>query len=1066
MLSQFCIRRPIFATVLSLIIVLAGLVALQVLPLSQYPNISPPTVRVSATYDGADAETIARTVAAPIEDQLSGIEGLLYYTTSIRSNGDMSIACVFDVGVDPNDAMLEINNRVRTAERRLPATVRDQGVSVRKRSDEELLMMALFSPDQSMGVTDMADYANLNIVDELKRLPGIGDVNVFGNVQSAMRIWLDPLRMGELGVTTQDVEAAVEAQNAQRSAGRVGTSPTLPEQQLYYTITTPGQLLTPEQFGNIIVKNDGPNGLVRVRDIATTEVGKRSYEFRVDLNGQPGVNIGVYLQTGANAMAAAEAVKSRITELAKHFPEGKLDYIVTNDTTIFVEASLNEVYHTLAEALGLVLVVVFLFLQSWRATIIPMLAVPVSLIGTMAGLWLFGFSLNTLTLFAMTLSIGIVVDDAIVVLENVERIMRTENLPPFEAAQKAMKEVAGALVAIVLVLSAVFVPVAFLGGIAGELYRQFAVTVAVSVAISGFVALTLTPALCAILLKKETQGERSRFFRAFNAGLAHFTMLFLQVVRAALKHRIISALLLVAVTIGGWQMLDHTPTAFIPKEDQGIVRVSVALPEGAAFPRTEAVSEEILAKAQEMPAVRNVLTMMGFDTFSSNIRANNATFIIQLKHWDDRTDSADDIQQQVQAYMNQHSEARGVASTPAPIPGLGSANGFSGFITSHGNDNPLVLQEVTDAFMERLRERPELTGLRSFLVADTPQLELVVDEDRAYALGVPVDQVYETISTLMGSTYINDFTRNGKTYRVVMQADAKYRATPEDLGRAYVRSETSGEMIPISTLITYSRKSGAESLSRMNGYLGSQIMGAAVQGVASGEAIRIVEELAAEYLPEGYQVEWTGQTYHEKRIGASSATAFGFGLLVMFLILAALYERWSLPIAVVLAVPYAFLGAMVAVWLRGSNNDIYFQIGLLVLIGLTAKNAILIVEFAALKMEEGMGPFDAAIAAAGLRFRPILMTSLAFVLGVVPLLLASGAGAAARHSMGTGVFGGMIAATFISTIFVPVFFTWFARRKKTAAELAKPQPETETPKLPPQSTAGEVSVEGKDKRDV
>lgn len=1035
MLSQFCIRRPIFATVLSLIIVLAGFVALRVLPLSQYPNISPPTVRVSATYDGADAETIARTVAAPIEDQLSGIEGLLYYTTSIRSNGDMSIACVFDVGVDPNDAMLEINNRVRTAERRLPATVRDQGVSVRKRSDEELLMMALFSPDGSMNVTDMADYANLNIVDELKRLPGIGDVNVFGNVQSAMRIWLDPLRMGELGVTTQDVDDAVEAQNAQRSAGRVGTSPTLPDQQLYYTITTPGQLLTPEEFGDIIVRNDGPHGLVRLRDIATTEVGKRSYEFRVDLNGAPGVNVGVYLQTGANAMAAAEAVKARITELAQHFPKGKLDYIVTNDTTIFVEASLNEVYHTLAEALGLVLVVVFLFLQSWRATIIPMLAVPVSLIGTMAGLWLFGFSLNTLTLFAMTLSIGIVVDDAIVVLENVERIMRTEGLPPFEAAQKAMKEVAGALVAIVLVLSAVFIPVAFLGGIAGELYRQFAVTVAVSVAISGFVALTLTPALCAILLKKEKPEEkRNAFFRAFNAGLARFTMLFLQVVRAALKHRFISALILVAVSFGCWQMLERTPTAFIPKEDQGLVRMSVSLPEGAAFPRTEAVSVGILEKIQAMPAVRNVLTMMGFDTFSSNIRANNATFIVQLKHWDERTDSADDVQRQLQTFMNSHPEARGVATTPAPIPGLGSSNGFSGYITSHGNDNPLVLQEVVDAFMEKLQTRPELTGLRSFLVADTPQLELVVDEDRAYALGVSVDQVYGTISTLMGSTYINDFTRNGKTYRVVMQADAKFRSTPEDLGRAYVRSETTGKMIPISTLITYTRQSGAESLGRMNGYLGSQIMGSAVQGVSSGEAIRIVEEMAQEYLPEGYQVEWTGQAYHEKRIGASSATAFGFGLLVMFLILAALYERWSLPIAVVLAVPYAFLGAMVAVWLRGANNDIYFQIGLLVLIGLTAKNAILIVEFAALKMEEGMGPFDAAIAAAGLRFRPILMTSLAFVLGVVPLLLATGAGASARHSMGTGVFGGMLAATFVSTIFVPVFFTWFARRKKARSE--------------------------------
>ena len=1035
MLSQFCIRRPIFATVLSLIIVLAGFVALRVLPLSQYPNISPPTVRVSATYDGADAETIARTVAAPIEDQLSGIEGLLYYTTSIRSNGEMSIACVFDVGVDPNDAMLEINNRVRTAERRLPATVRDQGVSVRKRSDEELLMMALFSPDGSMNVTDMADYANLNIVDELKRLPGIGDVNVFGNVQSAMRIWLDPLRMGELGVTTQDVDDAVEAQNAQRSAGRVGTSPTLPAQQLYYTITTPGQLLTPEEFGDIIVRNDGPHGLVRLRDIATTEVGKRSYEFRVDLNGAPGVNVGVYLQTGANAMAAAEAVKARITELAQHFPKGKLDYIVTNDTTIFVEASLNEVYHTLAEALGLVLVVVFLFLQSWRATIIPMLAVPVSLIGTMAGLWLFGFSLNTLTLFAMTLSIGIVVDDAIVVLENVERIMRTEGLPPFEAAQKAMKEVAGALVAIVLVLSAVFIPVAFLGGIAGELYRQFAVTVAVSVAISGFVALTLTPALCAILLKKEKPEEkRNAFFRAFNAGLARFTMLFLQVVRAALKHRFISALILVAVSFGCWQMLERTPTAFIPKEDQGLVRMSVSLPEGAAFPRTEAVSVGILEKIQAMPAVRNVLTMMGFDTFSSNIRANNATFIVQLKHWDERTDSADDVQRQLQTFMNSHPEARGVATTPAPIPGLGSSNGFSGYITSHGNDNPLVLQEVVDAFMEKLQARPELTGLRSFLVADTPQLELVVDEDRAYALGVSVDQVYGTISTLMGSTYINDFTRNGKTYRVVMQADAKFRSTPEDLGRAYVRSETTGKMIPISTLITYTRQSGAESLGRMNGYLGSQIMGSAVQGVSSGEAIRIVEEMAQEYLPEGYQVEWTGQAYHEKRIGASSATAFGFGLLVMFLILAALYERWSLPIAVVLAVPYAFLGAMVAVWLRGANNDIYFQIGLLVLIGLTAKNAILIVEFAALKMEEGMGPFDAAIAAAGLRFRPILMTSLAFVLGVVPLLLATGAGASARHSMGTGVFGGMLAATFVSTIFVPVFFTWFARRKKARSE--------------------------------
>ncbi len=1030
MLSQFCIRRPIFATVLSLIIILAGLVALRVLPLSQYPNITPPTVRISATYDGADSETISRTVAAPIEDQLSGIEGLLYYTTSIRSNGDMSIACVFDVGVNANDAMLEINNRVRTAERRLPDTVREQGVSVRKRTDEDLLMLALWSPDGSMSATEMADYANLNIVDELKRLPGIGDVNVFGNVQSAMRIWLDPEKMGKLGVTTKDVENAVDDQNAQRSAGRVGSAPTLPDQQLYYTITTPGQLLTPEEFGNIVVRDDGPTGLVRIRDVATTEVGKRSYEFRVDLNGQPGVNIGVYLQTGANAMAAAEAVKARISELAKHFPKGKLDYLTTNDTTIFVEASLNEVYHTLFEAGVLVLIVVFVFLQSLRATLIPMLAVPVSLIGTMAGLWLFGFSLNTLTLFAMTLSIGIVVDDAIVVLENIERIMRTEGLSPFEASQKAMKEVSGALVAIVLVLSAVFIPVAFLGGIAGELYRQFAVTVAVSVTISGFVALTLTPALCALILKPVESDERHIFFRRFNQALAWFTMHFLQVVRAALKHRVASALILVAVCIGCWQMLERTPTSFIPKEDQGIVRMAMTLPEGSAFPRTEAVGSEFLGKIQKMDAVQTVVTMMGFDTMSSDIRANTATFIIQLKNWAERTDSADDIQRRLQKMVNEHPETRGVAVTPAPIPGLGSSNGFSGYVTSHGNDDPRVLQEVVDTFMDELAKRPEITGLRSFLVSDSPELLLRVDENRAYALGVSVTDVYDTISAFFGSLYINDFTRNGKTYRVVMQAQPQFRATPQDLGQAYVRSSRTGKMIPLSTLISIERVSGAESLGRMNGYLGSQFMGAAVQGVSSGEAIRIVEETASNVLPEGYQVEWTGQTYHEKRIGASSATAFGFGVLVMFLILAALYERWSLPIAVVLAIPYAFLGAMVAVWVRGGVNDIYFQIGLLVLIGLTAKNAILIVEFAAIKMEEGKGPFEAAIEAAGLRFRPILMTSLAFVLGVVPLLLATGAGASARHSMGTGVFGGMLAATFISTIFVPVFFTWFAKKSK------------------------------------
>ena len=992
-----------------------------------------PALAVSGHFApvGDDFDHLRRgRLAAPIEDQLSGIEGLLYYTSSIRSNGDIRIQCVFDVGTDANDAMLEINNRVRTAERRLPDRVRDEGVSVRKRNNDTLLMMAMWSPDGSYGVTDIADYANLNIVDELKRIPGIGDVNVFGNAQSAMRIWLDPDRMGALGVTVKDVNDAIETQNAQRTAGRVGVAPTIPEQQLFYTVRTPGQLLTPEQFANVIVRADGPNGIVRLRDIAATEVGKRSYEFRVDINGVPGVNVGVYLQTGANAVAAAELVKAKVAELASHYPKGKIAHLITDDTTVFVEASLTEVYRTLAEAGLLVLLVVFVFLQSWRATLIPIIAVPVSLIGTMAGLWLLDFSLNTLTLFAMTLSIGIVVDDAIVVLENVERIMRTEGLGPYEASQKAMKEVSGALVAIVLVLSSVFIPVAFLGGIAGELYRQFAVTVSVSVMLSGFVALTLTPALCAIFLKPhDANAKRNFFFTKFNQGLAALTMRFLQLVRLALKHRIVTATILILVTAGAWQMIQRIPTSFIPTEDQGIVRMALQLPEGAAFPRTEKVVDELYQKVRSNEAVRSVVTMVGFDTLSSDQRANAATFITQLKHWDDRTTSASDVQKEFTKLLASHPDVRGVATTPGAIPGLGATNGFSGYVLSRGNDNPLVLQEVMDVYLDALSERPELTSLRSFLRADSPQLVLSVDEAKAISLGVDVEEVYDTISALMGSSYINDFTRNGKIYRVVMQAKADSRATPEDLGRGYVRS-SSGEMIPISSLISYERISGADTLARMNGYLAAQFMGAAAQGVSSGDAIRIAEEVGAAVLPEGYTIEWTGQAYHEKRIGSSSATAFGFGILMMFLILAALYERWSLPIAVVLAVPYAVLGAMCAIWIRGTPNDIYFQIGLMVLVGLTAKNAILIVEVAAQKLEEGKGPFTAAIEAAGLRFRPILMTSLAFVLGVVPLILATGAGAAARHSMGTGVFGGMLAATFISTVFVPVFFTWFASRTK------------------------------------
>ena len=1047
MLSDLCIRRPIFATVLSILIVLAGIVAMRVLPMSQYPNITPPTVTISTQYEGANAQTLARTVAAPIEDQLSGIEGLIYYTTSIRANGEVRIQCVFDVGTDPNYAMLEINNRVRTAERRLPEQVRQNGVNVRKRSDEVLMMVAMYSPDGSLTPTEVADYALLNVVDYLKRLPGIGDVNIFGNTESAMRIWLDPQRMARMGVTVQDVEDTVDDKNMERGAGTIGGMPTTSTQQLYYTTQSPGRRLTTAEFGDAIIKNDANGSPIRIRDIADVEVGKRSYETVNVFNGKPSITIGIYLQTGANSMAAAEAVKAELDRVAKDYPEGKIAHEITDDTTVFVKASLHEVLKTLGEAGLLVLIVVFLFLQNLRTTLIPMLAVPVSLVGTMAGLWVMGFSLNTLTLFAMTLAIGIVVDDAIVVLENIERLMRYEGLSPVEAAKKAMKEVAGALIAIVLVLSAVFTPVAFLGGIAGELYRQFAITIAVSVCLSGFVALTLTPALCAVLLKNE-KPSTNRFFQGFNHGLSRFTFGYLQFVKLALRFRFLTAVLLVAVIAGCWQFVKSTPTSFVPNEDQGIIRMSMQLPDGTSFNRTVQETEKVRKDITEnLDNVQSILVMTGFDTQASDIRPNTATYIVRLVDWDLREKDSAQLRREMQAIADKSADSVSVTTLPASIRGLGSTNGFTGFLQARGNDDPAALKQVTDDFMAALAARPELTSLRTLLRANIPMLRVELDEDKAMRLGISTSQVYDTLSTLFAGNYVNDFTRNGRTYRVIIQGNAESRQTPEDFGRAWVKA-SSGEMVPLGSLLKVSRISGSDSLRRMNGYLAAQFMGAAVEGVSSGEAIRIVEEIAEEILPEGYGIEWTGQAWHEKRIGASSSTAIFFGLIIIFLILAALYERWSLPIAVVLAIPYAVLGAFVSLWFRGAANDIYFQIGLLVLIGLTAKNAILIVEFAVLKMEEGLSVFDAAIEAAHLRLRPILMTSLAFVLGVMPLVFATGPGAAARHSMGTGVFGGMLAATFIfggmlaatfiATIFVPVFFTWFVRKNKSG-RAAEPQ---------------------------
>ncbi len=1024
MLSQFCIRRPIFASVMSILIVIAGLLAGRVLPMGQYPDITPPVVCISTSYEGADAQTLAKTVAAPIEDQLSGVEGLLYYETSIRSNGNVRITCTFEVGTNPNDAMLEINNRVRSAERRLPESVRQNGVNVRKRSEETLMIVPFYSPNGTLKPIQLADYVNLNVVDAIKRVPGVGDADVFGNAQSAMRIWLNPKKMAQLGITAIDVRKAIEEQNNQYAAGKVGTSPTTDDQQLVYTIRTKGQLLTPEEFGNITVRSRGADGIVRIHDIARVEVGNRSYEAYNQLNDVPSVTFAVYLQTGANAMQTAVDVKKRLQELSKNFPDD-IAYVITDDNSRFVEAALNEVVQTLLEAGLLVLLVVYLFLQNWRATLIPMLAVPVSLIGTLAGLWALNFSLNTLTLFAMTLAIGIVVDDAIVVLENVERIMETEKLNAFQASQKAMKEVAGALVAIVLVLSTVFTPVAFLGGIAGELYRQFAVTIGVSVVLSGFVALTLTPALCAILLRNKS--KPFKIFRLFNDGFERFKLNYIKGVSFNLRHRWFTAAILVAVTVGCWEFLQIVPTSFVPREDQGILRVAIQLPEGATLNRTGVVVTDLSREIRKIPEVENVTALVANDTIANDTKSNAASLIVQLKPWDQRTRSAETIRRQLQTLVNARTDAVGQAVNPAPIRGLGRAGGLDFYIQSRESDNPLELQQVAEDFRQRLVAKPEISSARSMIQADAPQLYLTVDEAKALAMDVAISDVYDTLGYFMGGKYVNDFTRIGKIFRVIIQADAPYRMTPESLGELYVRSDT-GKMVPLSTLAHVERTSGPESLKRENGFLAASMNVNAAQGYSTGDVIQAVDA-ESQYLPSGYYVDWTGQAFHEKRIGSSSAAAFAFGLIIVFLILAAQFERWSLPIAVVMAVPYSVLGALVATYFRGFSNDIYFQIGLLVLIGLTAKNAILIVEFAAQKMEEGMEARQAALEAAKLRLRPIVMTSMAFILGVIPLATATGAGAAARQSMGTGVLGGMLAATFITTFFIPVFFTWFVSKK-------------------------------------
>ena len=1026
MMSRFFIDRPIFAAVLSIFIVIAGLAAIRVLPIAQYPEIAPPVVTVRAVYPGASATVLEQTVAAPLENQINGVENMLYMSSTSAASGVVEIQVTFEIGSDVDKAALNVNNRVKQAEPRLPQEVRRQGVTVEKGSSSFLQVIAFTSPDGSRDDLFISNYVTLNVLDALKRVPGTTNVQIFGAKDYAMRIWVRPDRLAQLKLTPSDLIQALNEQNAQFAAGKIGQSPTGGPQELVYTITTKGRLSEPSEFENIVVRANNDGSILRLKDVARVELGSKDYEFLGRVNGKTATLAGIFLQPGANALATAERVGAVMTELSSRFPKG-FEHSVVYDTTRFVKVSIREVVITLAEAMALVFLVVFLFLQNWRATLIPFAAVPVSLIGTFAGLLLLGYSINTLTLFGMVLAIGIVVDDAIVVLENVERIMHEEHLDAREAAIKAMREVTSPIIAIVLTLCAVFVPIAFLGGLTGELYRQFAVTISIAVIISGIVALTLTPSLCVLILKREHR-RPGLFFSWFNDVFHRITGRYVDGVTWMLRRGAVALLLfagMVAMTAWMWRA---TPGSLVPDEDQGYYIAAVFLPDGATLERTDKVVNEVVNIIKSNPANENAVAFTGMDFLGGSFRNSAATIFVTQKHWDERKATTPQLVGEFFMKTAHIKEGLVLAFGPPPIFGLGNAGGFEFYLQNRGEGGAARLSEVTQQLLAAVQKDPMFGQVNTLWRANTPQLSVETDREKAKMAGVPLDELYGTLSATLGTFYVNDFNKYGRTWQVLMSADPAYRKRPDDVGAVHVRS-SKGEMVPLSSLAKVSYSSGPDSLDRFNNLPSVKIFGSAKPGYSSGEAIAGMEKIARETLPPEFSFDWGGASFQEKRSGGTSVIALGLAALMVFLILAAQYDKWSLPLSVLLALPFGTFGALAAVWLRGFTNDVYFQIGLVTLLGLAAKNAILIVEYAVLKKHEGFTTSAAAIEAARLRFRPILMTSLAFILGVLPLALSSGAGAGARLSAGTGVMGGMLAATFLAIFFIPWFYKLIVDRK-------------------------------------
>jgi hydrophobe/amphiphile efflux-1 (HAE1) family protein len=1029
MISKFFIDRPVFASVLSIVIVLAGLVAMRALPISQYPQIVPPEVVISATYPGATAETMASTVAAPLEQQINGVERMLYMQSTSTGSGTMNLTVTFEIGTNPDQNAINVNNRVQRALPLLPGEVARQGLGVQKRSTSILQVLTMSSREGRYDTIYISNYALVNVLDEIRRLPGVGDASLFGASDYSMRIWLRPDKLAQYGLTPADVAAVVREQNQQFAAGRFGEEPMNKPQVFTYSVTTPPRLVDRTQFEEIIIRSEENGGALRLKDVARVELGALLYGFSGTFNGSPAVPIAIYLQPDANALQVAASVRETMQRIAQRFPVG-LRYDIPFDTTRFVEVSIQEVAITFVEAIALVVLVVFLFLQSVRAMIIPVIAIPVSIIGTFTGMFVLGFSINLLTLFGLVLAIGIVVDDAIVVLENVERIMSSEGKGPREAAIQAMEEVTGPVIAIVLVLCAVFIPVSFLGGLAGELYRQFAVTIAVSVVISGVVALTLTPALAALLLKP-AHGPPWRPFAWFNRSFAWLTARYTGGVGFLVRHTVLGLLGFVLVLVAVFVLFQRIPGSLVPAEDQGYVFMVTVLPPAAAIARTREVTREATAALMKNPAVANVVTFSGFDLLSRALKTNSGISFVTLKDWSQRHDPKQDARNLAPALSAINANFKDgivVGFNPPPIIGISVTGGFEFFLQDRSGGSLSSLSEAASKVVAAANQRPELRGVSTTFTAAVPQYRTDVDRDKARALGIPINVVFETMQSSFGSLYVNDFSLFGRTYRVSLSSEADFRESPDDMRHIFVRAD-SGAMVPLSELVTFTRILGPDTVDRFNIFPAAKILGGPAPGYSSGQAIAVMQDVVAKTLSADFTIGWIGSAYQEIATRGSGQLGFVFGLVMVFLILAAQYERWSLPLAVLTAVPFAVLGALIAIWWRGLENDVYFQIGLVTLIGLAAKNAILIVEFAAQRHRQGLSVYDAAITAARLRFRPIIMTSLAFILGVLPLAISTGAGSASRHSIGTGVIGGMIAATFVAILFVPLFFRLLTRRK-------------------------------------